>query len=177
MKTIQVPFPLLEGVRNVNKVLNALVARGIELGLNESNSELPLGEILPRSYRWSEKEEVVGEPTISFVLWGGYNGFYVRGLLQGYWDSSYGTNWYLKSIKIRFRPYLGIGAGESKSFSIKMDGAALDAVTSRRSGADAVLSVALADLVQAVEAARAAETVYESECLSRGDEYDALYLV
>jgi hypothetical protein len=148
------------------------------MGLDESQSQLPLPEILPRSYRWNEREEIVGSPTIAFTLWGGYAGFYIRGLLQGHWDSSYGTSWYLRSFEVRFRPYLGIGSGERKSFSIKMDGAALDAVASKRSdpeGADAALSVALADLVQAIEAAKAAEAVYEAECLLHGDEYEALY--
>lgn len=157
MNKLTIPFPLVGLNYVANRILQAIAIRGNELGLK--SQELPADILCPRSYKWVEKEEVYGEPKISFKAWGGGCGFYVRGVLQGSHDSSCGTAWEYAELVIQFRPYfphLPFGRRE-----IRLDTAAIEVVVihPEPEAANVALDAALAHLVASAEAAKAVEAV------------------
>ena len=166
-KYIAIPFPLLEGVGISNTLLAAIVRRGMELGLDRQ-TELPWGEIFPRSYRWSESDAHDGssDSLIRFTLWGGGWGFYVSGTLRGV-GGHYGTSWAMEALEVKFRTSVGVRMLKTV---LRMDAEAIGATVRAayqaanpgsyagadlQTAANAALDATLAKHLSAVEAERA----------------------
>ena len=168
MRTITIPFPLIEAVDKVNSLLRAIVVRGLELGLKKN--ELPCDSITPRSYRWTEnppKEGEEGDTVIRFTLWGGGPQFYVRGTVRGF-EGNWGTSWDLEAFEVRYRHNIAWQYRGRIRIRLNMDAKAIVAVRKAvyqashawdpipvvQDEANVVLDATLVKLLNAVEVLR-----------------------
>lgn len=100
-RRISIPYPLMEAQCDANAFLERLSQRGKDAGMDWQN--LPPGHISPRAFSWDESPNENGGSTISFSLWGGCEGFYVKGLLESFDWSPNGTAWRAISMRIHFK--------------------------------------------------------------------------